>query len=303
MSKISKNFSFKNQNTNDKTNNWELPAFSLEDSAVLAKLTNELNSSQDKQQNILLIIKDFETKIQQNLQKNQQNDQLPKNFNLKEYSNSLISCITSNREKRDKITKIFIDRNKKVENTRKDLSDRKFRFERFRDQIQTKEQILKDKNAELEALKQEIDELNQKNSELKYNLRTEEQRKQILQISYDQKNEELQEKENILAGNKEALEFYEKRAAKHIKKGEQQIEELKELITNQKNEIQENEETTKHLILDNQKLNENVDNIKYDTEDIKSQLNYIINYTTRLGEQRQMFMKLHKEEDENEIKN
>ena len=271
-------------------------SFSIEDSTILANLTNELTAVQNQQQKILLNIQNLETKLQQNLPQNsnqKQQKNKSKHGNLNDFSSSLFSSISNNREKRDKITKLLEDRNKKVENTRKDLSDRKFRFERYRDSIESKEAQLKIRLTQLNKLNEEISELYQKNSELQYNLHREEEINTIQKQSYQQKKEELDEKQFLLEENTKSLHSYEERAKKHKERGQKQIQELNEMIESAKNGIKDNEEATKVLIEENQKLEDSVMDINYNIDDLNAQLDYLIQYNTRLGEQRKMFMKLH----------
>ena len=83
-------------------------------------------------------------------------------------------------------------------------------------------------------------------------------------------------------------------------KGNKQIEELKQLIEDTKTEIKDNEKKKKTPQPTFTQLQESADDLIYNIDDLKAQIDFIIRYDTKLGEQRKMFVRILQEGKEKE---
>ncbi|EAX86290.1 hypothetical protein TVAG_528810 [Trichomonas vaginalis G3] len=227
--------------------NKQLPASDMDDEQKnIEILKKSLQNAQSSENNILSQIYSLENQLNQNLAK------LKLSNTEKNQVKDIEKSLQANYQLRNKILSIYNDRNIKIENSKKELSDLKFRLKGIEDQRFHREQEIDQLQSQADEMNEKMQEIEHSMNELKCTYETFQHQVELAQQQVNNKEAEkaklLEEKQSLI----EELEQSKKAAEKHRKENEKIISDLKAQIEQIKTE---NEETKKQIEQTTEKQN------------------------------------------------
>lgn len=210
-----------------------------EEQKKIEDLKNALKAAQFTENGIMSQVYALENQISDKIKKMKLNE------NQNKQTKDIEKEMTTNYQLRNKILTIYNERNIKIENSKKELSDLKFRLKGIEDQRNHKEQEIDQLQAQANEMNERLQEIDHSMNELKCTQQTLAHQVELAQQQVRNKEKEKQqliaEKENL----QKELENLRAVVEDHRKTNTDTINELNSKIENLKSETEETKQNIK----------------------------------------------------------